>query len=67
MTVAFINVWGILLKGGPMMWPIFFLSVLAIAVGIEKFLFLNALDKNIKKFKPVFFKAVKENRMKDDN
>ena len=65
MTVAFINVWGILLKGGPMMWPIFLLSILAITVGIEKFLFLNAVDKNIKKFKPVFFKAVRANRMKD--
>ena len=65
MTVAFINAWGILLKGGPMMWPIFLLSILAITVGIEKFLFLNALEQNIKKFKPVFFKAVRENRMKD--
>ncbi len=65
MTVAFINVWGILLKGGPMMWPIFLLSILAITVGIEKFLFLTALQKNIRMFKPVFFKAVRENRMKD--
>ena len=59
------NAWGILLRGGPMMWPIYLFSILAITVGIEKFLFLGALDKNIKKFKPVFFKAVKENRMKD--
>jgi biopolymer transport protein ExbB len=65
MTVAFINAWGILLKGGPMMWPIILFSVLAISVGIEKFLFLNALQLDIKKFKPVFFKAVRENRMKD--
>ena len=48
-----------------MMWPIFFLSLLAITVGIEKFLFLSALERDIKKFKPVFFKAVRENRMKD--
>ena len=26
---------------------------------------MNAVDKNIKKFKPVFFKAVRANRMKD--
>jgi biopolymer transport protein ExbB len=65
MTVFFINAWGILLKGGPMMWPIFLLSILAITVGIEKFLFLSALERDIKKFKPVFFKAVRENRMKD--
>jgi len=65
MTVTFINAWGILLKGGPMMGPIFLLSLLAITVGIEKFLFLSTIDRNIKKFKPVFFKAVKANRMKD--
>ncbi len=48
-----------------MMWPIFLLSILAITVGIEKFLILRALEKNIKQFKPVFFKAVRVNRMKD--
>lgn len=47
------------------MWPIFLLSILVITVGIEKFIFLNAIDKDIKKFNPLFFKAVRENRMKD--
>lgn len=65
MTVSFINGWGILLKGGPMMWPIFLLSLLAITVGIEKFLFLGRLERDIRNFKGVFLKAVRENRMKD--
>ena len=65
MTVIFMNAWGILIKGGPMMWPILILSILAITLGIEKFLFLGTLEKNMRKFKPVFFKAVRENRMKD--
>jgi len=65
MTVSFINAWGILLKGGPMMWPILLLSILAVTVGIEKFLCLSAIEKEARKFKPVFFKAVRENRMKD--
>lgn len=65
MTVAFINAWGILLKGGPMMWPIFLLSILAITVGIEKFLFLSTVEQNTGKLKAVFLKAVQENRMKD--
>ena len=65
MTVSFINAWGILIKGGPMMWPMLLLSLLAITVGIEKFLYLGAIEKDIKKFRPVFFKAVRENRMKD--
>jgi len=47
------------------MWPIFLLSILAMAVGIEKFLFCGSIDQNIRRFKPVFFKAVRENRMKD--
>jgi biopolymer transport protein ExbB len=65
MTVIFINAWGILLRGGPMMWPIVLLSILAITVGIEKFLFLNAVDQSARKFRPVFLKAVRESRMKD--
>jgi len=65
MTVAFFNAWGILLRGGPMMWPILLLSLLAITTGIEKFLFLSVIERDIKKFKPAFFKAVRENRMKD--
>ncbi len=65
MTIAFINAWGILLRGGPMMWPIFLLSVIALSVGIEKLLFLSSVEKNMKKLKPVFFKAIQENRMKD--
>lgn len=65
MTVAFINAWGILLKGGPMMWPIILLSILAISVGVEKFLFLSSMEGRAKKFKPAFYQAVRENRMKD--
>jgi biopolymer transport protein ExbB len=65
MSVSIINAWGILLKGGPMMWPIFVLSLLAITVGIEKFLFLNAVERATSKFKPVFLKAVREGRMKE--
>lgn len=47
------------------MWPILLLSLLAITVGIEKFLYLNAVEKDIKKFKPAFLKAVRANLMKD--
>jgi biopolymer transport protein ExbB len=47
------------------MWPIALLSILAITVGIEKFLFLSAVEQNTRKLKPVFFKAVREDRMKD--
>lgn len=47
------------------MWPIFLLSLLAITVGIEKFLFLGRLERDIRNFKGVFLKAVRENRMKD--
>jgi biopolymer transport protein ExbB len=65
MTVAFTNAWGLLLKGGPMMGPIFLLSILAITIGIEKFLSMNAVENAIRKFKPSFFRAVREGRMVD--
>jgi len=47
------------------MWPIFLLSILAITLGIEKFLFLSAVEQNSKKFKNLFFNAVRQGRMKD--
>ncbi|MBF0511245.1 MAG: MotA/TolQ/ExbB proton channel family protein [Candidatus Omnitrophica bacterium] len=65
MPVVVINAWGLLFKGGPMMWPILFLSILSITIGIEKFLFLNAVDKQIRKFKLDFLKAIRDNRIKD--
>lgn len=65
MTIAFINAWGILLRGGPMIWPIVILSILGVTVGIEKLLFLKGFEQDIKKFKPIFFKAIRDNRMKE--
>ena len=47
------------------MWPILLLSILAISVGIEKILYISALEKDMRRFKPLFFKAVQDNRMKD--
>lgn len=46
------------------MWPIFLLSLLAITVGIEKFLFLGSVERNMRKFKPVFLKALRQGNMK---
>ena len=65
MTFVFINAWGVLIKGGPLMWPLLLLSILAVSVGIEKFLFLNTVQKEITVFKAAFFKALRSGRMED--
>ncbi len=65
MTVTLVNAWGILLKGGAMIWPILLLSVLAIAVGVERFLVLSKIEKDVARFKGLFFQAIRSNRMKD--
>jgi len=36
MMVVIFNLWQLILKGGPMMWPLILLSVVALAVGLER-------------------------------
>ncbi len=43
--VTIFNVWQLILRGGPMMWPLILMSVVALAVGIERLVFLSSLEK----------------------
>ena len=43
--VAVFNLWQLILRGGPMMWPLILLSIVALAIGIERMVYLSSLEK----------------------
>ena len=45
MIVAVFNLWQLILKGGPMMWPLILLSIAALAVAMEKIVYLSSIEK----------------------
>jgi len=63
MVVAF-NLWQLILKGGPMMWPIILLSVVSLAVGIERLRFLASMDKLVKAHKADLMRSLQEETIK---
>ncbi len=60
MIVVVFNLWQLILKGGPMMWPIIFLSLVALAVGIERIVYLSSTDKIIKAHKTNLLQSLKQ-------
>lgn len=65
MSVVLMNLWSIFLKGGPMMWPLLILSILAITLAFEKWMSLRILRKNIKHEVNAIFSQVKEMKLKE--
>lgn len=45
MMVVVFNLWQLILKGGPLMWPILLLSVVALSIAIEKIIYLSKTQK----------------------
>ncbi len=60
MIVVVFNLWQLILKGGPMMWPIIFLSLVVLAVGIERMVYLSSTDKIIKAHKANLLQSLKQ-------
>lgn len=44
------NLWQVFLAGGPVMWPILFCSVFALAIALEKFWFLHKIGIDTQEF-----------------
>ena len=64
MGIAFLNGWGLLLKGGLMMWPIAVLSVMAITIAVNKFMQVNAVEKGFSSLKIRFSQEIRGNNFK---
>ncbi|MFH0772502.1 MAG: MotA/TolQ/ExbB proton channel family protein [Candidatus Omnitrophota bacterium] len=54
-----------LLKGGPMMWPILICSITALAVAVEKGIYLWRIKLETKKFMDEISDSLKRNRVMD--
>ncbi len=65
MNIAFINAWGILFKGGPMMWPILLLSIVGLVIAVEKFIQLNKAQQELLRFKEGLFVEIRQQRLKE--
>ncbi len=64
MMVIVFNLWQLILKGGPMMWPIVFLSVVALAVGMERVFFLSSMEKSLKAHKADLMRSLQQDSIK---
>jgi len=59
------NAWKIFLAGGPIMWPILICSILALAIIVEKLLYLNRIKINTKKFLNSIFDKIGSDKIKE--
>lgn len=55
--------WELMLKGGPIMWPILFCSVCSFAIAIERLIRLRAEQINTKSFMEQISKSLKRNKV----
>jgi biopolymer transport protein ExbB len=65
MNVAFLNAWGVLLKGGAMMWPILLLSITALTIAVEKFIHLNEARRSMYTFKDQVLQVIRTSDFKE--
>jgi biopolymer transport protein ExbB len=64
MMVVVFNIWQLILKGGPLMWPIIFLSIVALAVGTERVVFLSRAQKLLKVHEADLMRSLQQDSIK---
>ncbi len=64
MMVVVFNLWQLILKGGPMMWPILLLSIVSLAIGIERLRFLASADRLFKAHKADLMRSLQQDSIK---
>ena len=65
MLTGEINLWHLLLKGGPLLVPILICSVFALAIIIEKLFYLSSMTKDFLKFKQDVLEHLSNNKIKE--
>ncbi len=64
MMVVIFNLWQLILKGGPMMWPIILLSIVALAVGMERVVHLSSMERLFKAQKINLMRSLQQEKIK---
>ena len=59
------NLWQIMIKGGPVMWLIAMCSVVSLSVILEKIFYFLSIPMNSQDFKIRVFDLIKQNKLKD--
>lgn len=63
--IIVMNAWQIFYKGGPMMWPILLLSILTLAIGINRLIVASAVERKLAQARQVLFDVLRQGRLKD--
>ena len=59
------NLWNLILSGGPLMWPILLCSLFALTIVIERILFFQSITIDSIKLKRQIMELVKNNKIKE--
>ncbi|MCM8780787.1 MAG: MotA/TolQ/ExbB proton channel family protein [Candidatus Omnitrophica bacterium] len=59
------SLWQLFLAGGPVMWPILFCSVFALAIILERFWYLRSIKIDIQEFLGKILDKIKRHQIKD--
>ncbi len=65
MDLYSMNLWQVFLAGGPVMWPILFCSVFALAIALEKFWFLHKISIDTQEFLKNILEKMKRHETKE--
>ncbi len=65
MTIIVMHAWQILLKGGPMMGPIFLLSIAVLAIGINRWIWAVSVYRQLLADKPILMESLRQGQLKD--
>ncbi len=59
------NFWQIIISGGPVMWPIIFCSVIALAIVIERLIYFRAIRNNAQQFLGMVLEQIRRHQIKE--
>ncbi len=65
MSITIYKLWQLLLKAGPMIWPIMVLSVIALAIIFERIWYLRRMIKDDLIFKQQLFRLIESNQFQE--
>ncbi len=59
------NFWQLLISGGPVMWPIIFCSVVALAIFLERLIYFKSIKINTQQFLEGILEQIKRHQIKE--